>query len=74
MKIGSEVEGVRDERERKGVCCVQSAREMVRYKRKRDKASKNHGTVHQFMVLSRKIGVEMVPGWIARRSRMFVAW
>lgn len=30
--------------------------------------------VHQFIVLSRKIGVEMVPGRIVRRSRIFVTW
>jgi len=42
--------------------------------KKEIKEAKKYGTVHQFIVLSRKIGVEMVPGWIARRSRMFVAW
>jgi len=40
----------------------------------KDEAEKKLVIVHQFMVLSRRIGVEIVPGTIVRRSRMVEAW
>ena len=41
---------------------MQSARDGTEYEKQKIAQIKNRGTDHQFMVLSRNIGVEMVPG------------
>jgi hypothetical protein len=63
IKIPLEVEAVRGEqrRERKGGM-MRAVRKTDDIQKKEIKQAKKHSIVHQFIVLSRKIGVEMVPG------------
>ena len=43
----------------------------MKKKRGKGEKEKQYGIDHQFMVLSRRMGVEIMAGWTGRRSRVF---